>query len=76
MDIRFDWAPLFAVLKTGKIFDLELLKTNPEAYGEELSEVVEHCIEGGSFFEIVDGLISKAIIVGACVAIANKLNEE
>ena len=76
MDIRFNWEPLFAFLKTGEIFDLEALKTDPEAYGEKLSDVVETCIEGGSLFEIFDGLITKAVIVGACVAIAKKLNEE
>lgn len=76
MKIRFNWEPLVEYLKTGKIFDLELLKANPEAYGEEIAEVVENCIEAGAIGEIVDGLITKAFIVAICVAIAKKLNEE
>jgi len=76
MDVRFNWEPLFEFLKTGKIFDLEFLKADPEAYGKEIAEVLENCIEGGSLFEIFDGLITEAIIVGVCVAIAKKLKEE
>lgn len=76
MDIKFNSEPLFEFLKTGKIFDIEFLKTEPDAYGKEIAEVLENCIEGGSLFEIVDGLITEAVIVGICVAIAKKLNEE
>ena len=76
MKITFNWAPLVAYIKSGDFWDFELLAGDPEAYGEKLADVVENCIQGNSLIEIFDGMISKPIIVGICIAVSKFLKKE